>query len=111
MSPEQAEGMDVDGRADIFSLGVILYELSTGTHPFTGDSHLSVLASILRDTPQPVTERNPGLPRDLERIVRRCLAKDRHHRYQSANDLRTDLAELEQALRSEEPGALQTPRA
>ena len=107
MSPEQAEGMDVDGRADIFSLGVILYELSTGTRPFTGDSHLSVLASILRDTPQPVTERNPGLPRDLERIVRRCLAKDRRHRYQSANDLRTDLAELEQALRSEEPGALQ----
>jgi TolB-like protein len=102
MSPEQAEGKDVDGRSDIFSLGVVLYELATGTRPFTGASHLGVLSSILRDTPPPVTERNPALPRELERILQRALSKDRHRRYQSADDLRKDLDRLEQALRSGE---------
>jgi serine/threonine-protein kinase len=98
MSPEQAEAKAVDERSDIFSLGVILYELAIGSRPFTGDSYVSVLSSILRDTPTPIAELNPALPRDLSRIVRRCLAKDRYRRYQSAADLRSDLAELERSL-------------
>jgi serine/threonine protein kinase/Tfp pilus assembly protein PilF len=113
MSPEQAEGKHVDERSDIFSLGVMLYELATGTRPFIGDTNLGVLSSILRDTPQPLTERNPELPHGLHRIVSRCLAKDRQRRYQSAGDLRRDLEELEQSLRSEQLGvpAMPAPRA
>ncbi len=106
MSPEQAEGKEVDERSDIFSLGVVLYELATGVRPFTGDTHLSVLSSILRDTPKPVTELNPTLPLDLARIIRHCLAKDRDRRYQSAKDLRNDLDELERSLRSGELDAM-----
>ena len=113
MSPEQAEGKDVDERSDIFSLGVTLYELTTGTRPFTGDSNLSVLSSILRDTPRPLTDLNPSLPAGLQRIVDRCLAKDRHRRYQAADDLRRDLEDLAQSLRSGELGvaAVPPPRA
>src|SRR5262245_45419276 len=80
MSPEQAEGKHVDERSDIFSLGVMLYELATATRPFMGESHLGVLSSILRDTPVPLIDRNPALPIDLQRIVSRCLAKDRQRR-------------------------------
>jgi serine/threonine-protein kinase len=104
MSPEQAEGKDVDERSDIFSFGVMLYELTTGTRPFAGDSNLSVLSSILRDTPRPLTDMNPSLPAGLQRIVNRCLAKDRDRRYQAADDLRRDLEDLEQSLRSSELG-------
>ena len=109
MSPEQAEGKDVDERSDIFSLGVMLYELTTGTRPFTEDSNLSVLSSILRDTPRPLTDMNPSLPAGLQRIVNRCLAKDRQRRYQAADDLRRDLEDLEQSLRSGELGAAVPP--
>jgi eukaryotic-like serine/threonine-protein kinase len=101
MSPEQAESKPVDERSDIFSLGVMLYELSTGERPFTGDTSLSVLSSILRDTPRAVTDLNPGLPRDVWRIVRHCLAKDPDRRYQTAKDLRNDLDDLAQSLSSE----------
>ena len=82
----------------------MLYELATGTRPFTGDTNLGVLSSILRDNPPPLTERNPALPGEMERIVSRCLAKDRHRRYQSADDLRRDLEELERSLRSDQHG-------
>ena len=106
MSPEQAEGKAVDGRSDIFSLGVVLYELATGQPPFTGDTSLSVLSSILRDTPKAVNEINPALPRDFARIVRHCLAKDAERRYQSAKDLRNDLEELQQSVQSGEPDGI-----
>jgi eukaryotic-like serine/threonine-protein kinase len=98
MSPEQAEGKRVDYRSDIFSLGIILYELATGERPFKGDTRVSVLSSIMKDTPRPVTEINPALPLEFGRILRRCLAKDPAHRYQTAIDLRNDLEELKQDL-------------
>ena len=98
MSPEQAEGKPVDHRSDIFSLGIILYELATGQRPFKGDTSLSVLSSILRDTPDSVTDLNTRLPRQLGRIVRRCLQKEPDRRYQSALDLRNELEELQEEV-------------
>jgi serine/threonine protein kinase len=109
MSPEQAEGRAVDHRSDVFSLGVVLYEMSTGRQPFTGDTSLSVLSSILKDTPRPVTELNPSLPQELSRIIRRALAKDPERRYQDARDLRSDLEDAKASLESGEATAKPLP--
>src|SRR5437867_2611205 len=102
MSPEQAEGKPLDHRTDIFSLGVILYEMATGERPFQGDTTISVISSIVKDTPRSVTEINPALPRDLARIVRRALVKDPDHRYQTVRDLGNDLEDLKRDLASGE---------
>ena len=102
MSPEQAEGRLVDARSDIFSFGVMLYEMAAGTRPFKGDSSLAILSSILKDDPPPLTGVKRELPPDYERIVRRCLAKDPSRRYQTALDVRNELDDLQRQLTSGE---------
>lgn len=100
MSPEQAEGRDLDHRSDIFSLGILLHQMVTGRRPFGGDSAASLLSALLRDTAPPVTEIRPDVPPRLARMIQRCLEKDPARRYQSVADLHTDLADLQQEMTS-----------
>src|SRR3984893_1517479 len=90
-SPEQAQGLAVDGRSDVYSVGVVLYELVCGVAPFAGDSPVSVAYKHVRADPVPPSRRNPDVPQALEQIIMSALAKDPEHRYQSADDLRADL--------------------
>jgi eukaryotic-like serine/threonine-protein kinase len=103
MSPEQAEGKPVDARSDIFSFGALLYEAVTGRKAFEGGSQISILSSILRSEPKPVTEVAPRVPAGVARILERCLRKDPARRYQHSGDLRLALEEAEEDLRREPP--------
>lgn len=94
MSPEQLQGKAADPRSDIFSLGTVLYQMSTGERPFRGETTADLIAVILRGEPVPVTRLNRALPRQLERIVERCLRKDPRRRFQTALDVRNELDEL-----------------
>ena len=91
MSPEQARGDDVDARSDLFSFGAVLYEISSGHHPFPGDSAAAILHHIVADQPTPLREWTPSAPVEFERIVTKALEKDRDLRFQSAAELGADL--------------------
>ncbi|HKK69719.1 MAG TPA: protein kinase, partial [Candidatus Krumholzibacteria bacterium] len=102
MSPEQAEGKPVDPRSDVFSLGILLYEMATGRKPFDGETAISTISSIVKEQPRSALEVNRGLPRHLGRMLDRCLAKDPDRRYQSAIELRNELELLDQESKSGE---------
>ncbi|HYW48010.1 MAG TPA: protein kinase [Bryobacteraceae bacterium] len=94
MSPEQAEGRRVDARSDIFSFGAVLYELATGQRAFYGETKVATLAAILRDEPRPIAAMRPGVPRELDDLVRRCLRKNPEERFQQMEDVRAQLQQL-----------------
>src|SRR5713226_2603483 len=98
MSPEQVRGEKLDSRTDLFSFGLVLYEMTTGQRAFTGDTSPVLQEAILKQTPTPVRELNPELPTKLERIISKALEKHRETRYQSALELRTDLEALKRVL-------------
>jgi serine/threonine protein kinase len=108
MSPEQAEGKSVDPRSDIFSFGVMLYEMAAGQRPFTGDSQVAVLAAILREDPKPLLALRAEIPPEVARIVARCMRKDPARRWQHMADLKVALQELKEELQS---GTLLTAHA
>jgi Tol biopolymer transport system component len=95
MSPEQAEGEPADARSDVFSFGVVLYQLLSGRKPFSGDSTASILAAVLREEPPAV---GPKIPRDLEKMIKRCLRKNPARRYQHIDDLRVGLEDVKEEL-------------
>jgi serine/threonine-protein kinase len=91
MSPEQVEGREVDGRSDIWALGVVIYEMATGARPFQGDSGASVVGAILKDTPPAISEKQTLSPPSLDHLVERCLEKDPDDRWQTVSDVRREL--------------------
>ena len=94
MSPEQVRAKELDGRTDLFSFGAVLYEMSTGTLPFRGESAGVIFKAILDAAPTPAVRLKPDVPADRERIIKKALEKDSNLRYQHAADMRTDLQRL-----------------
>jgi len=98
MAPEQARSEPVDARADVFSAGVVLYEMATGSTPFFGASVAEIFAALLTREPESIHKREPKFPRDLERVIFKALAKDKDKRYSSAAELRSDLEQIRMSL-------------
>jgi len=101
MSPEQARGMEVDARTDVFSIGVVMYEMLAGESPFAGETTSDVIAAILTTEPKPPSSFNQEIPAELDRIVDKTLAKKRDERYRNAKDLLADLRQLQRRLEFE----------
>jgi eukaryotic-like serine/threonine-protein kinase len=109
MSPEQAEGKDVDARTDIFSFGSLLYQMVTGQRAFQGDTPLSTLTAVLREEPKQISQVRGGAPRELERLITRCLRKDPARRSQSIADVTIALRELKEEVDSGAPAISASP--
>jgi eukaryotic-like serine/threonine-protein kinase len=111
MSPEQVRAQDVDTRTDLFSFGVVLYEMATGTTPFQGETAGLIFDGILNRAPAPLRQLNPEVPQALERVIAKCLEKDRGLRYQHAYEVRADLQSLKRDLDAGHPGPRARPDA
>jgi serine/threonine protein kinase len=106
MSPEQIVGGDVDPRSDVFSLGVVIFQMATGQRPFSGSTRAELMDHILHAAPEPMLRQNPALPSELERVTLKCLDKRPDDRYQSARELLTDLWPLKRQLDANAGGTM-----
>lgn len=110
VSPEQARGQDVDHRTDLFSLGVVIYEMLTGIQPFKGDTAIDVVAEIIQTDPPPVEELDGKIPEELSTVIKRLLEKDPNRRYRDAEELRRDLRSIRERYAGE-PSQPDRPRS